>query len=459
MRPTLPALSLLTAAGIALACPMHFDDYAHDHGPASEMQVLGAAGQPGAPIDWRTAEEGVLSDQVMLTDPERFSRAGEAYFNPKKTHIIFQATERAAEGEEASPHYAMYVAELTKDERGRITGIEEPLRVSPEGSANTCGFFHPTIPGAIIFGSTLVAPAAEEEAGYQREDSRYAWAFPKEMEVCTTLIEMELTDEDALAFLGNVVGTQLESQLLEVKGITLDYGLKIPSAELLRPIFQRPGGYDAECAFSPDGRHIVFSSIDPKTGDADLWLWDVQTGEQTKVVEADGYDGGPFFSSDGQRILYRSDRMGNDLLQIYVADLVFDERGSITGIGAEYQLTDNQHVNWGPYMHPSGGHIVYATSEVGHWNYEVFSIEVPPVGAKGEEGGTVVTRGEDGAGGLFDGNLKQKRVTHAMGFDGLPVFSDDGSYMIWTSQRGPKVAGEERPSSQVWVARVLDTAP
>ena len=46
-----------------------------------------------------------------------------------------------------------------------------------------------------------------------------------------------------------------------------------------------------------------------------------------------------------------------------------------------------------------------------------------------------------------------------MGFDGLPVFSDCGTSMIWTSQRGPKVEGEERPSSQVWVARVVDTAP
>jgi len=62
-----------------------------------------------------------------------------------------------------------------------------------------------------------------------------------------------------------------------------------------------------------------------------------------------GYDGGPFFVPDGKRIVYRSDRKGNDLLQIFVADLKFDAKGDITGITNERQLTDDANVNWGPY--------------------------------------------------------------------------------------------------------------
>ncbi len=46
----------------------------------------------------------------------------------------------------------------------------------------------------------------------------------------------------------------------------------------------------------------------------------------------------------------------------------------------------------------------------------------------------------------------QVRITHAEGFDGLPVFSRDGKTMIWCAQRGPLAEGEGRPSSQVWVA-------
>ena len=54
-----------------------------------------------------------------------------------------------------------------------------------------------------------------------------------------------------------------------------------------------------------------------------------------------------------KRIVYRSDRRGNDLLQLYVADLASSmKQGSIVGIEKEYQLTDNEHVNWGPFWHP-----------------------------------------------------------------------------------------------------------
>lgn len=457
--------ALAALAGVASACPLCVLEEVQTVESPGMLGVSPASSQPGAPgpdvapLDWRLGERGILRDHVMLTDPERFSRAGEAYFNPALTHVIFQATERPAEGEEAPPHYAMYVAKLTKDERGRLTGIEEPMVISREGSANTCGFFHPTIPYFVIFGSTLTPPVAELEAGYQRDSSRYAWAFPKEMEVCGTVIPMTLTGDDAMDLIGRATGADLRETGLTIENLSMDVAFPETPQELCEPIFERPGGYDAECAWSPDGRHIVFSSIDPETNDADLWVYDTEDETSVRVVEAKGYDGGPFFSADGTRLCYRSDRMGNDLLQIYVADLVFDDNGKVTGIGAEYQLTDNRHVNWGPYWHPDGTHLVYATSAVSHRNYEVFSIAVPAVGAKGVEGGTVVQMGDDGAGGLFDGELAMKRITSANGFDGLPVFSNDGSYMIWTSQRGPKVAGEERPSSQVWAARAMNTAP
>jgi hypothetical protein len=34
------------------------------------------------------------------------------------------------------------------------------------------------------------------------------------------------------------------------------------------------------------------------------------------------------------------------------------------------------------------------------------------------------------------------------------VFTPDGTWMMWTGQRGALVAGETRPSSQLWAARV-----
>ncbi|MEQ8911787.1 MAG: hypothetical protein RIE03_05810, partial [Pseudomonadales bacterium] len=46
------------------------------------------------------------------------------------------------------------------------------------------------------------------------------------------------------------------------------------------------------------------------------------------------------------------------------------------------------------------------------------------------------------------------RITQADGADVLPVFSPDGRYLMWTAQRGELAEGEQRPSSQLWIAEV-----
>lgn len=380
------------------------------------------------PNDWRSAEADILTDYVQLTDPAMFSRAGEAYFDPGMNWIIYQASPRAEKKTDGDAPYSMYVAKLIKETGAdgieRITGSEPPILVSAPGSHNTCGFFNPAEPWRIIFGSTIIEPTEPERTGYQREGSRYSWAFPAEMEITTRVVQ-EIFD----------------SYRAKPKLTTeLDF---LPSQYTAKPLWARPEGYDAECAYSPDGRWIVFGSIEPGEKDADLWIANVETGYAIKVIDQPGYDGGPFFSPDGRRICYRSDRKQNELLQIFVADLAFDARGAITGIAREHQLTDNDHVNWAPYWHPSGKFLIYTTSEMGHDNYEVFSIEVPSPGAASDAALSMPT----------------KRLTNAAGFDGLPVFSSDGSYMMWTSQRGMRFADDDKPSSQVWVARTHNLAP
>ena len=83
--------------------------------------------------------------------------------------------------------------------------------------------------------------------------------------------------------------------------------------------------------------------------------------------------------------------------------------GRITGLKSERQLTRDQNVNWGPFWHPQGRHIIYATSVQGHQNYELYMMR-------------------------SDGSRKQ-RITFTEGFDGLPVFSPDGKYLMWSSKR------------------------
>ena len=155
--------------------------------------------------------------------------------------------------------------------------------------------------------------------------------------------------------------------------------------------------------------------------------------KQVQLTHSVGYDGGPCFAPDGKRICYRSDRKGNSLLQIFVADLAFDGAGDIVGIKNERQLTrdepvDEKHpvnlgaaINWGPYWHPDDRHIIWATSGHGMANFELYLMR------------------DDGS--------RKTRVTFANGPDLLPAFSPDGKWLMWTTRRGPE------GTSQIWVSR------
>jgi hypothetical protein len=353
-------------------------------------------GAPSAPaaaatVPAATAEPGVFGAR-QLTFPDRFLKAGEAYFSPDMSRIIFQAIEVPAVGQDPDEFYAMFVCDTVRDGAGAITGVANIRRLSPKGSANTCGWFHPTKPGTVLFASTIGAPTAQNAPGYQRGTSRYRWAFPPE----TRIVETDLATAD---------GTAASLRVIEGDG----------------------KAYAAEGSWSPDGRFLLFCSLE--SGDGDLWIRDLKTGARRAIVTAPGYDGGPFFSPCGKRICYRSDRNRDNLLQVFIADLVFDADGSIAGIENETQLTANDHVNWCPFFRPDGKTLVYASSEIGHRNYEIFEVVLPADMTQAPA---------------------RRRVTEADGADVLPVFSSDGAWLLWTGQR------HEGRSSQLYVGRYRD---
>ena len=336
-------------------------------------------------------EASNIGTPVLLTDPAFFLKAGESYFDPQGRRVIFQAIERPPSGEEPDENYGMYLADLTFNDAGTITGLTNIERISNKGSANTCGWFHPTDEGLVMFATTTTPLVEEDIPGYQRESGRYRWAFPPKMNI-----------------------------------VSCDVSKKNETS----PLVTDNDHYLAEGSWSPDGRHILYCSL--KSGIGDIYATDLKTGATRLIVGDEGYDGGPFFSPDGKRIVYRSDRRGNDLLQLFVADLAFDEDGSIIGISREFQLTDNVHVNWGPFWHPNGRFLIYATSEVSHGNYELFVCDAD----NGEHDGT--TRY----------GTRKRRITHAEGFDGLPVFNARGDVLMWTSKR-------DTGTSQLWTAPFL----
>jgi hypothetical protein len=345
-----------------------------------------------------TGEDASLSDVIQLT--RGFERAGEAYFSADMNWIIFQATPR---GEK---QYQMYIAPVLYDVREESPGpgtvvratplpgltiphatdiirIGDPIRITPQKSRNTCGFFSPD-GNSIVFASTAGKEKPDEPtSGYQREGGNYRWSYPEGMEI-------------------------FRADGWQAVIAAMDPGKDIDLAK--HPLTNNEA-YDAEASYSPDGKWLCFTSN--MTGDLDVYAMHPDGSGVVQLTHTPGYDGGPFFSPDGNRLVYRSDRANNNLLQIFVSDVVRDSAGNVTGLANERQLTRDAHVNWGPFWHPDGRHIVYATDRESpdpqRPNYEVWVLR-------------------------DDGTLKT-RITFSEGADILPVFSPDGKYLMWASKR------------------------
>jgi TolB protein len=368
----------LACSAIVLGCQGVREGRGSDATPASPP-----AAEDGADARPDAKEAPVLGRAVQLTFPAQFRKAGESYFSADGARVIFQAVPAdGAAGDEAG--YSMFIADVVRDGEMPVR-LERVRQVSPPGAHNTCGWFHPTDPSVIIFGTTMTPPAGEQVPGYQRGTSRYRWAFPPEMRIVQVRIDPATGEPGPMEVIAGD-GT----------------------------------AYAAEGSISPDGRALLYTKVDPVT-QGDLWVKDLVSGEERALVVEPGYDGGPFFSPDGRSIIYRSDRSNDNLLQLFTADVVRDTGGMITGVSAERALTANGHVNWCPFYHPSGGMAAYATSEVGHDNYEVFLVDV-----------------RDPA--------RRARVTQVPGADVLPAFSPSGRHMIWTSKR------DGSGTSQLWCA-------
>jgi WD40 repeat protein len=389
----------------AARCGVFYDMFLLSMVPACVLSLVTLSALPSmapssddvASQDWEIEEAAFLNDPVQLTFHDRFVKAGESYFSPDGKKIIFQAVEQIS-GMPPADFYAMFVADTVRDESGRTRSLENIRKISPEGSANTCGWFHPIDPNIVIFGTTMSPPSENTPPGYQRGSGRYRWMFPPEMRIVAA----------DLRTIDGTLGT-------------------------LDPLVGDGTSYTAEGSFSPDGRFLLYTSLD--SGQGDIFIKDLATGTITTLISKPGYDGGPFFSPDGRRITYRSDRHANNLLQVFVADLAFDESGAITGVDREIQITDDANVNWCPFWHPDGQRMVFATSAVSHRNYEVFLVDA--------------AQNDDASPPSMKYGTGMRRLTFGPAADVLPAFDADGSEMIWTCKRG---ASE---TSQLWVAEFV----
>jgi TolB protein len=302
-----------------------------------------------------------------------FVKAGEGYFSPDAKTIVFQAQPLDY------PFYQIYTQPLAG---GR------PKRISTGRGRTTCSNFSPD-GQRILFASSHLDPQLDAteaaERKQQEEDKkagvrrRYKWDF----DPYTDIFEADLD--------GKIL-----HRLTDAKG------------------------YDAEGAYSRDGKLIAFCS--DRDGDPDLYVMNSDGSNVRQLTNAPGYDGGPFISPDGQWVIFRSDRKKAEWLQIFVIGI--DGKN-------ETQLTDTQGVNWGPYWHPSAPYIIWAGADHSdpnaRPNYDLWLARYDSIGKSFSLGSPI-------------------RVTDFPGADVLPVFSPDGKQLMWTSTRA------DDHSSQLFIA-------
>lgn len=370
-------------------------------------------GQPAGGQDTRPAhdESRWLRNIRQVTKAEMgLARSGEAYFAPDGRRICFQAYPAGRED------YQIYIMNLDGTELRMVsTGV----------GATTCAHFHPG-------GEKLIFAANHDDL---RPPMR-----PEELE---PIRPRGRPEGEPAAPPGGHAGERPAGEAGPPGGpgggpasapagggprhgsgggYAWKYypGMEIYECTLATGALRRlthSDGYDAECSYAPDGRHIVFSSF--RDGDQEIYICDADGGHPRRITRAPGGDGGPFFSPDGQRIVYRSDRHGTGNLQIFTNNLDGTDERAVTGHDA---------FHWCPYWHPSGAWLIFTRADFrGRPNFDLYVVR------------------SDGS--------EMHRVTSDPAFDGLPVFSPDGRQVMWTSTRG----GLDAP--QVFVADFIGLEP
>ena len=351
---------------------------------AQREQEAVAAAQADQPITGEPAEGDDAADYVASADSLRFpgevhlrnvrqltfgGNNAEAYWSPDGTELVFQSDWGAINPQGCDQQFVMSAAAGA----GR-DGAGAEL-VSTGQGRTTCGYF--LADDRVVYASTHAAsPACPTTAA--EETGRYVWdVFPT-------------------------------------------YDIYVADADGQNPEVLIGGeGYDAEATVSPDGRYVVFTST--RSGDLELWRYEVATGDLLQLTDELGYDGGAFFSPDGSQIVWRSSRptgeaaaayrrlLADDAVQPGALDLyVADADGSNAR-----RVTTLPGANWAPFFHPSGDKILFAsnhhTLDQGGREFDLFLVD------------------------LDGGDLE--RVTYSGTFDAFPMFSPDGSRLVFASNR------------------------
>jgi Tol biopolymer transport system component len=337
--------------------------------------LLIAAADPAAQAPATLARAvASLDKEVHLASIRQLTFGGEnaeAYFSFDGRRLSFQSTR---DGGGCDQIYSM-----------KIDGSD--LKRVSDGGRTTCAYFTPD-GQHLIYASTVRAsrscpPVPDFSLGY-------VWPIYKEYDIFKT----------------NADGSNLQ------------------------PLTTTPG-YDAEATIRADGR-IVFTSV--RDGDMEIYSMNGDGSDVRRLTSREGPDGGPFYSHDGMRIVFRGRTLvAGDLqdyrslltkalwrptaLEIFVMNADGSNLRQVTKLGA---------ASFAPFFSPDDTRIIFSsnTHNPKGRDFELFMINVDGTGIE--------------------------RITYNDTFDGFPMFSPDGKSLVFASNRSSAKPGDTNVFLAEW---------
>jgi Tol biopolymer transport system component len=157
-----------------------------------------------------------------------------------------------------------------------------------------------------------------------------------------------------------------------------------------------------------------------RSGDLELYTCKLDGSDVRQVTKDLGYDGGAFFSPDGNYLVFRASRPKTseevkEYKELLAQGLVKPTNMEIfvckTDGSEMRQITQLGQANWAPFFHPSGKKILFSSN---HASKRGFPFHLYLIDLDGK-------------------NLEQ--VTFDPQFDAFPMFSPDGSKLVFASNR------------------------